>query len=70
VVFMTLEDEFGLIPLMVFPQVYERHEHRFKSPFLIVQGKISRREGTCNIVVNQVKPFTALAKVPDSRDWR
>jgi error-prone DNA polymerase len=70
VVFMTLEDEFGLIPLMVFPQVYELHEHRFKSPFLIVQGKISRREGTCNIVVTHVKTFSALEKAPGSRDWR
>jgi error-prone DNA polymerase len=45
VVFITLEDEFGLIPLMVFPQVYERHAHQFKSPFLVVKGKLSRREG-------------------------
>jgi len=38
VVFITLEDEFGHIPLMVFPQVYERQELKFKSPFLIVKG--------------------------------
>ena len=45
VVFITLEDEFGHIPLMVFPQVYESQEHKFRSPFLVVKGKISRREG-------------------------
>ena len=44
VVFITLEDEFGHIPLMVFPQVYERQEHKFKSPFLIVKGTLNRRE--------------------------
>ena len=70
VVFITLEDEFGHIPLMVFPQVYERHEHQFKSPFLIISGKLSRREGTHNVVVEQVKPFSALEKVPGSKDWR
>ncbi len=70
VVFITLEDEFGHIPLMVFPQVYERQEHKFKSPFLIVKGMLSRREGTHNVVVNQVRPFNALGKIPQSKDWR
>jgi len=70
VVFITLEDEFGHIPLMVFPQVYEHQEHKFRSPFLIVKGKLSRREGTHNVVVTHVKAFNALEKVPESKDWR
>jgi error-prone DNA polymerase len=70
VVFITLEDEFGHIPLMVFPQVYERHEHKFKSPFLVIKGTLSRREGTHNVVVTQVKPFSALNKPLQSKDWR
>jgi error-prone DNA polymerase len=70
VVFITLEDEFGHIPLMVFPQVYECYEHKFKSSFLIVKGTLSRREGTHNVVVTQVKPFNVLDKVPVSKDWR
>ena len=70
VVFITLEDEFGHIPLMVFPQVYERYESRFKSPFLIIKGKMSRREGTHEIVVTQVKSFTAMDTVLQSKDFR
>ncbi len=70
VVFITLEDEFGHIPLMVFPQVYERQEHKFKSPFLIIKGKLCRREGTHNVIVEQVKSFSALEKLPQSKDWR
>ena len=70
VVFITLEDEFGHIPLMVFPQMYEQNEHKFKSAFLIVKGRLSRREGTHNVVVTSVKPFNALEKVPASKDWR
>jgi error-prone DNA polymerase len=70
VVFITLEDEFGHIPCMVFPRVYERHEHKFKSPFLIVKGRLTRREGTHNVVVTRVKPFSALDKVPHSKDWK
>ncbi len=69
VVFMTLEDDFGLIPLMVFPQVYERYEYEFKSPFLVIRGKLSRREGTYNVVVNRVKPFKVLDRIPESKNW-
>jgi len=70
VVFVTLEDEFGHIPCMVFGKVYERYEHKFRSPFLIVKGKLTRREGTHNVVIQRVKPFSALDKVPQSKDWR
>jgi error-prone DNA polymerase len=70
VVYITLEDEFGHTPLMVFSQVYERHEHQFKAPFLIVKGRLTRREGTHNVVVTQVRPFSALEKAPQSKDWR
>jgi error-prone DNA polymerase len=70
VVFITLEDEFGHIPCMVFPQVYDRQENKFKSPFLVVKGVLSRREGAHNVVITQVKSFNALEKVPQSKDWR
>jgi error-prone DNA polymerase len=69
-VFMTLEDEFGLIPLMVYPRVYERQEYEFRSPFLVVKGKLTRREGTHNVVVAEVEPFHAMNKIPESKNWR
>ena len=64
VVFITLEDEFGHTPLMVFPKVYELNELKFKVPFLLIQGTLTRREGTHNVVVHRVRPFNALEKVP------
>jgi error-prone DNA polymerase len=70
VVFITLEDEFGHIPCMVFGKVYERYEYTFRSAFLIIEGRLTRREGTCNVVINQVKTFNALDKVPASKDFR
>ncbi len=70
VVFITLEDEFGHIPLMVFPLVYERDENSFKSAFIMVHGRLTRREGAHNVIVSKVKSFSALEKVPSSKDWR
>jgi len=70
VVFITLEEEFGHIPLMVFPRVYEQNELRFKSPLIMVEGTLSRREGTHNVVVSWVRPLKAPEVVPPSKDWR
>ncbi|MDD5339236.1 MAG: OB-fold nucleic acid binding domain-containing protein, partial [Dehalococcoidales bacterium] len=71
VVFITLEDEFGHIPCMVFGPTYNRYEYQFRSPFIIIEGRLTRREGTYNVVINKVKPFNALIeKIPASKDWR
>jgi len=69
VVFITLEDEFGHIPCMVFGQVYERFEHTFRSPFLIIKGRLTRREGTCNVVISHAESFAGIAKAPASKAW-
>jgi len=55
---------------MVFGKTYERYEHTFRSAFLIIRGNLTRREGTCNVVINQVESFSGLDKVPASKDWR
>ncbi len=70
VVYITLEDEFGHIPCMVFNKIYEQYEYTFRSAFLIIKGKLSRREGTHNVIIQQVGSFRALEKVPISKDWR
>ena len=69
VVFVTLEDEFGHIPCMVFGDVYEEYEYTFRSAFLIIKGYLTRREGTCNVVVNEAEAFTGLEKAPHSKNW-
>jgi len=69
VVYITLEDEFGHIPCLAFARVYERYEHQFRSAFLAIGGRLSRREGTHNVVIQRVQPFSALEKVPQSKDW-
>jgi error-prone DNA polymerase len=70
VVFVTLEDEFGHIPCMVFGKTYEHYEHTFRSAFLIIKGRLTRREGTCNVVINHAEAFSAaLEKVPASKNW-
>jgi error-prone DNA polymerase len=35
-----------------------------------VKGRLTRREGTHNVVIQRVKPFSALDRVPPSKDFR
>jgi error-prone DNA polymerase len=70
VVFITLEDEFGHIPCMVFPRVYDQYEYTFRSPFVVIRGRLQRNDGTCNVVIDHVKAFNVLDKELPSKDFR
>jgi hypothetical protein len=60
--FVSLEDEFGFIPLIVWPSVYEEYKRELREPFMMVEGTASRREGTLNIVMQKV----TIPKVPNT----
>lgn len=67
-VFVTLEDEYGHIPLILWPAVYERYGHVFKEPLVVVQGTVSRRDETMNIVVESARPLIQMGRAP-TRNW-
>ena len=63
--FITLEDEFGFIPLIIWPKVYEQYKSKLHEPIILIDGVISRREGLFNVVV---KKAWALDKYFDDYD--
>ena len=69
-VFITLEDEFGHAPLVVWPKTYERLRNALKAPFLIVTGVVSHREGTMNIVIQDAKVMQVIERALESRNFR
>ena len=52
--FITLEDEFGFIPLLIWRNVYEENKSKLHEPIMFVSGIVSQREGTLNIIVKDV----------------
>ena len=53
-VFITLEDEDGLINLVVRPGVYERYHRTLRSALLLlVEGKVQRADGVLNVIVER-----------------
>jgi error-prone DNA polymerase len=56
VVFMLLEDEVGVINLVVLPPAYERHRLAVRTAgFVRVSGQLERREGVVNVVVDTLE---------------
>mgnify|MGYP003727239367 CR=1 FL=1 len=68
-VFITLEDEFGHVPLVVWPKVFFRYRRVIREPVLIVRGTVSRRDGTMNIVVQSAAALPVPSPLPPSKDW-
>ena len=68
-VFITLEDEFGHVPMIVWPAVYERYRLILKEPVLLARGVVSRRDGTMNVVLTHAESIDMLLHTPRSKDW-
>ncbi|MDA0988757.1 MAG: DNA polymerase III subunit alpha [Chloroflexi bacterium] len=68
-VFITLEDEYGHTPLVLWPKTYERYRQVFREPLVIASGTVSRREGTMNVLVTGARKMPAFEMAPRSKDW-
>lgn len=68
-VFITLEDETGHTPLVIWPDVYERIRRTAHEPILLCSGVVSHREGTLNVVVRTLTPVPTDVSMLKSKDW-
>jgi error-prone DNA polymerase len=58
-VFMVLEDEFGLVNVIVRPDIYEKQRQVVRGePFVIARGEIQRRDGITNLMVESFTPLS------------
>jgi error-prone DNA polymerase len=61
VTFLLLEDEHGLLNVVVYPRTYDAHRNLVRrEPFLVVDGRVQRRHGTINIVGQGFTPLWLL----------
>ncbi|MEA1903003.1 MAG: error-prone DNA polymerase [Actinomycetota bacterium] len=69
VYFLNLEDETGLLNIVVLPDVWAKHRQVVrKSPALVIHGRIEYHDGVTNIVA---RDFEAIGvKTVKSRDFR
>jgi error-prone DNA polymerase len=61
-VFLTLEDETGVINIIVRPDMYEKERVTLvEAPFLIVEGILQNEEGVCSIKAERVQRLDGFA---------
>jgi len=69
VYFLNLEDETGLLNIVVLPDVWARHRHVVrKSPALVIHGRLEYYDGVTNIVARDFEPIGV--QTLRSRDFR
>jgi error-prone DNA polymerase len=69
VYFLNLEDETGLLNIVVLPDVWAKHRHVVrKSPALVIGGRLEFYDGVTNIVASDFEPIGI--QTVRSRDFR
>jgi hypothetical protein len=57
-VFLTIEDEEGLMNLVIRPDIYEKYRYVERTePLMIVKGKEHKRDGVVNIIASHLEPL-------------
>ena len=68
--FLTLEDESGMIQAIVAPELYrENRKIIVGSSGLVVEGKVTQRDGSVSIRAEKFWPLAEMVAVP-SHDFR
>ncbi len=55
--FLALEDEGGLINVVLRPKVYEASRKALKSPFVVVEGRLQKRGQAISVLAHRVIPL-------------
>ena len=69
-IFMVIEDEFGLVNVVVKPDIYEAHRTLVRGePFVIIRGELQRRDGVINLIAQSFVPLTAGGLSPAAHNF-
>ena len=69
-IFMVIEDEFGLVNVIVKPDVYETHRTLVRGEaFVIIRGELQRRDGITNLMAEAFVPLTAGGLAPAAHNF-
>jgi DNA polymerase III alpha subunit len=69
--FLTLEDETGLVNIIVNPKTFERHKRLIlDEPVLLVAGELEDEDGAIHVMASRLRaPGEVQMKTPPSNDW-
>ena len=68
-VFVTIEDETGDVQLILWPKVIARCRRALGNQVILARGRVSRWDGTTNVVVSEMERIGAKVAMPTAHDW-
>jgi error-prone DNA polymerase len=58
--FLTLEDECGLVNIIVRPAVREQYQQTLRQvPVLLIDGRLQHEDGTTSVLAEEVRPLSS-----------
>ena len=68
-VFVTIEDETGDVQVIVWGDLFARRRRELGSQVLEVTGRVSRWDGTTNVIATDLRAVRSGVAMPPSHDW-
>ena len=68
-VFLTIEDETGDVQVIVWRDLFARRRRELGSQVVEVTGRVSRWDGTTNVIATDLRPVPSDVVMPLSHDW-
>ena len=68
-VFMTIEDETGDVQVIVWRDLFARRRRELGSQVVEVTGRVSRWDGTTNVIATDLQAIPSGVSMPASHDW-
>jgi len=60
-VFLTIEDEEGLMNIVIRPDVYEKYRYVERTePLMMIRGQVQKRDGVINIIASHLEPLNVI----------
>ena len=69
-VFVTIEDETGDVQVIVWSDLFARRRRELGSQVVEVTGRVSRWDGTTNVIATDLRAVPSGVSMPPSHDWR
>ena len=68
-IFLTLEDEYGHISIIVLPKVFNRYRNVLSKPVLKIIGTVSKTQDNVNIVASIIENIYVDDPLPPAKNW-
>ena len=68
-VFVTIEDETGDVQVIVWSDLFARRRRELGSQAVEVTGRVSRWDGTTNVIATDLRAVPSGVSMPPSHDW-